>query len=514
MEPDRASLRLRPVASAGRFFFGGVPVSPASRATRRIALVLTVIASLALSLVPPATSADPPTVRLFAASTQVTAERGKNDVVFIDPGIWVASVGGAFELRASRPDYETPPSFVQTDPVSGTVLRTLPSEMLHGWGGLREFFHLRVRDLDGNVVFSKDVPFCPNTYFRARLSDEGPLNSVYPYICGGSPFTRGTVWGIDDEWAVAALSEVGIKFHGPSRHYRMRVEIDRAWVTALGIAPEDALANILITVARPGSLRRSQMRTAVTAEEQGPRVSTVTAPDPQSLPDLMALPVWGISIDSRRERDVLGFNATEWNEGPGTLVVEGFRGVDEDFMDAFQYFLLDGEPVGRAPVGRLEFHPKHQHWHFEEFTRYTLLDASKTRVVVSGKQSWCLANTDAIDLSVENANWAAFGGDLFTMCGGPRALWIREVLDVGWGDTYAQFSLDQAFDVTDLPNGSYYVRTTVNPTGMLLEGTTANNVEDRLIKLRGKPGARRVIVPPWHGIDTESFCYYCGKYLN
>jgi hypothetical protein len=294
----------------------------------------------------------------------------------------------------------------------------------------------------------------------------------------------------------------------------MRVEIDPAWTAALGIAPEDARANVLITVMQRGSLGRSPTRMGRTSEQQGPRVPTVTTPDPQALPDLMALPAWGISIDSRRERDVLGFNATEWNDGPGTLVVEGFRGVDEDFMDAFQYFLVDGEPIGRAPVGRLEFHPKHQHWHFDEFTRYTLLDATKTQVLVSGKQSWCLANTDAIDLSVENANWAAFGGDLFTMCGGPRALWIREVLDVGWGDTYAQFSLDQAFDVTNLPNGRYYIRTTVNPTGMLIEGTTTNNVEDRLIRLRGKSGARQVIVPLWHGIDTESYCYYCGKYLN
>jgi hypothetical protein len=486
-------------------------VSPAPRATRWIALLLTAIASLALSLVPPATAADPPTVRLFAASTQVTAERGKNDVVFIDPGIWVASVGGAFELRASRPDYDTPPSLVQTDAATGTVLRTLSSEMLHGWGGLREFLHLRVRDLDGTLVHSDDLPFCPNTYRRARLSDDGPLNSVYPYICGGSPFTRGTVWGIDDHWAVAALSDFGVKFQAPRRHYRMRVEIDPAWTAALGIAPDDAQANVLITVVQRGSLGRSPTRMGRTSEQQGHRVPTVTMPDPQALPDLMALPAWGISIDSRKERDILGFNATEWNEGPGTLVVEGFRGVDEDFMDAFQYFLVDGEPIGRAPVGRLEFHPKHEHWHFEEFTRYTLLDETKTQVLVSGKQSWCLANTDAIDLSVQNANWAAFSGDLFTMCGGPRALWIREVLDVGWGDTYAQFSLDQAFDITNLPNGKYYIRTTVNPTEMLIEGTTANNVEDRLIKLRGKPGARQVIVPLWHGIDTESNCYYCGS---
>jgi hypothetical protein len=35
-------------------------------------------------------------------------------------------------------------------------------------------------------------------------------------------------------------------------------------------------------------------------------------------------------------------------------------------------------------------------------------------------------------------------------------------------------------------------------------------VEDRLIKLRGAPGYRRVVVPLGHGIDTENPCSYCG----
>ena len=89
------------------------------------------------------------------------------------------------------------------------------------------------------------------------------------------------------------------------------------------------------------------------------------------------------------------------------------------------------------------------------------------------------------------------------MCGGPSALWIREILDVGWGDTYSQFVAGQAFDISNLPNGDYYVRVHVNPTGSMLEGAAANNVEDRLVMLRGKRGYRRVIVPPWNGIDTE-----------
>jgi hypothetical protein len=105
-----------------------------------------------------------------------------------------------------------------------------------------------------------------------------------------------------------------------------------------------------------------------------------------------------MGVYQRKGRDLLGFSSTEWNEGPGTFVIEGFRGPDDPEMDAYQYFVVDGAPVGRALIGELEFHAGggHNHWHFEEFTEYSLLDSSKTEVLVSGKQSWCLVNTDAI----------------------------------------------------------------------------------------------------------------------
>ena len=82
------------------------------------------------------------------------------------------------------------------------------------------------------------------------------------------------------------------------------------------------------------------------------------------------------------------------------------------------------------------------------------------------------------------------------------------MLDTGWGDTYSQWVAGQAFDVTDLPNGTYYVRVHVNPLGAMHEGSTANNVEDRLVILKGRPGNRRVVVPPWHGIDTDTGCCF------
>ena len=107
-------------------------------------------------------------------------------------------------------------------------------------------------------------------------------------------------------------------------------------------------------------------------------------------------------------------------------------------------------------------------------------------MLVSGKQSWCLVDTDAIDLTLPNANLASFGT-------GPRHVVRRSERAVDprgarrrLGDTYDQYVAGQAFDITDLPNGTYYVRVHVNPLGAMFESNTANNVEDRLIRLRGQ----------------------------
>jgi len=324
------------------------------------------------------------------------------------------------------------------------------------------------------------------------------------------------VWGIDQGWAsgVVDQSYYGLGWVADQRRYTITMTIAPAWVDLLGIAPEDAVATVAVATVRNGHGVEPPVPVPLrpgSSRQPYPAVPDVSDPPQESLPDLIALPGWGMSLYQYRHKELLGFNATEWNEGPGTFVIEGFRAPDESSMDAFQYFLVDGAPVGRAAIGDLEFHSGggHDHWHFEEFTEYSLLDAELNQVLVSGKQSWCLVNTDAIDLSVPNANWQGFGQELFTSCGGPGALWIREVLDVGWGDTYTQYVSGQAFDITGLPNGTYYVRVHVNPTGSIHESTVDNNVEDRLIKIKGKPGHRRVVVPPWHGIDTEGCTYLC-----
>jgi Lysyl oxidase len=486
-----------------------------------VPIALAFVLTATLYAAPVGAAGATPTLRLFVTSTQITVERNRHDFVFIDPGAWVTPVTDDFELWVSRPDYETPITIKQVDADTKAVLRTISADNLEGWFGLKDFAHYEVVDAKGNILLGETIPYCPNSWQRQRLSDESPLASRYPYSCGAgfaAPFTKGSIWGLELGWATPIVDGDyhGLGWKADRRNYTVRFSIDPAWVELLSITPSDATAQIRVTVVDRGTLAAGVADEArapsAPSYEPYPRVPVVTGPDPDALPDLLSTPAYSMETYSRRGHDYLGFAATEWNAGPGTMVVEGFRGTDDESMDAFQYFILNGRAVGKAPIGELEFHAGggHNHWHFEEFTRYSLLDPGSSEVVVSGKQSWCLVNTDALDLTLPNANVLGYGQDLGTSCGGPGALWIREVLDVGWGDTYTQFQRGQAFDITDLPNGRYFVRVHVNPTGSMLESDTTNNVEDRLIRLRGTPGHRRVVVPLWHGIDTEHTCYYCG----
>ncbi|MFE9773435.1 lysyl oxidase family protein [Streptomyces sp. NPDC005931] len=219
-------------------------------------------------------------------------------------------------------------------------------------------------------------------------------------------------------------------------------------------------------------------------------------------PDLRSLPAYGITVsDGDKDvpgKDYLAFSANVWNAGPAQLVVDGFRSPGKPKMDAFQYFYdAKGKQVGYTPTGTMEWDPRpgHVHWHFTDFASYRLLKADKKEAVRSGKEAFCLANTDAVDYTVKNANWHPNNTDLATACGEENSISVREVLDVGSGDTYTQDLPGQSFDITDVPNGTYYIQVLANPEKRLKETNLGNNSALRKIVLGGKPGKRTVTVP-------------------
>lgn len=471
-----------------------------------ISLVIACMASLQPAAVQ-AQSPDSPRLGLRAASNEIIIDRYPGEPVWLDLGVFVTSNDAPFELRATRPDYSQPVQLTQRlHHTEGFTDVALDPALLDGWNGLKDFFEITITKQDGTAVTSMTTGFCPNGGGRERLSDEGPRTPTYAEGCYANPFTRGTIWGIDEEWGVNPFGYSGATVDLSRGRYVITTTITGTYVDLFDIDPVAASVTQNVRVRNidfddcPGCVGITQGSDR-TVRSSPPLLED---PDVSILPDLAALPAWGIQVENRRKRSFLTFGATVWTEGNDSMVVEGFRREEESVMDAYQYFHQDGQVIGRAPVGTMEFDTAdgHNHWHFLQFAGYSLLtsDGSEIR---SRKEAFCLAPTDAVDVTLPNAilNPGTIG--LGSACGGRNSIWVREVLPLGWGDTYFQGLPGQSFNITKLPNGTYHIKVEANPTGSLHEVTADNNVELREVILKGKPGNRRVIVPPWNGIDTE-----------
>jgi hypothetical protein len=477
------------------------------RAIAGLIAIAMVLSMAAIGGTPASAGVTGPRLRLIRTTNTVTEHLRGSRAFWFDPGVYLASLDAPLEVWVGRPNYNTPMSAVQQLPGGGT--QVLPDDVLgdYLYSGMQRFLQMRVIDRRGDVVVDRLMSLCPNTWQPQRVDDSGPVQPTYPEGCGNSPFTLGMVWGIDQGWATSIADSSGsMSMRLPTGRYGVEISIAPLYAEVFDVAPGDGVTSLTLIVKEPGGDQGGHPApVAAPRERASPRVPIDTDPDPSTLPDLIPLPSFGINMRSRGGHDILSFGANVWVSGAAPLVVEGFRQEDASLMDAFQYFYDGDTQVGRAPVGSFEYDPRHghEHWHFRQFATYELLAADKTTAVVSEKEAFCLAPTDAIDLTLPGATYRPYPLGLDTACGGPDALWIREVLPLGWGDTYYQGLPGQAFDVTHLPNGTYYIKVQANPGGRLYEQHRGNNIRLREVKLRGRPGNRRIIVPAWHGIDTE-----------
>jgi len=103
----------------------------------------------------------------------------------------------------------------------------------------------------------------------------------------------------------------------------------------------------------------------------------------------------------------------------------------------------------------MEYDPRvgHMHWHFHDFATYDLLDANQQNPVRSGKEAFCLANTDAIDMLVHNAKWRLNFDDLGSVCGDVNSTFVREAMSVGYGDIFARTPLGKILGSTLMTMG-------------------------------------------------------------
>ena len=458
-----------------------------------------------------------PQIKLIAAQNSISVsgfkknKTGTQAFVFVDPGIWLASLGSALQFDVARASYTKPVTLTQviSRPGQPPLNRPLPASLLAGWNGLKNMVSLTVKDSKGKVVGSQKLTVCPDSYDPERASPDSPDTSPYPVQCAAfDPFPVGEVWGIAKGWAIdpAEFGQVFTLNLGST--YKVTETIAPAFASLLGIPARDATAAVAMTVVTPPSCCAAAERTRPRAGALAshPAVPTLNNPPKSVLPDLVPLPAWGISAAHVSGHDLLRFGATVWVGGNGPLDVEGFRSGGSPVMTAYQYFYKDGKVIGRVRAGTMGFDSAkgHNHWHFQQFAEYQLLGASKKLVLRSQKVGFCIAPSDAVDMLLHGALWQPAFIGRFGQCGSPTALWVREMMPLGWGDTYQQFLAGQAFDITSVPNGTYYVEVVANPERVLHETSTANDVSLRQVILSGTKGHRHVKVPAWNGIDPEN----------
>jgi Lysyl oxidase len=464
-----------------------------------------------------------PPLALQAASDRLVLDQfGQR--VYLNLGVYLVAGDGPFVVMAHRtPDYVGPITAQMS--VGGGSFTDLPDGLLRSFRGLTDLLHVVVKDADGKTVYHDSKSFCPS-YGSVRVRPDAPDTSPYPQGCPYNPFTLGGVYGIQEGFGAPAVQAYGRPVKLDRGRYTATVSIAQPWRGLIGVSGADARVSVDVRVVKdqgcnfpggpvpvPNGCKASQSWRHHSSEALGriPRHPAAhrpvgpgmkADPDASTLPDLQTLPAYGIQLT---RHGFLDFAATEWDAGPAPMVIDGFRNpVAPRLMGSYQYFYNpDGTPAGHKRIGKMEWDPRpgHEHWHFEDFARYSLLDASQNEVVLSHKQGFCLANTDMVDFTVPGAVWNPYNTDLTTACGDLSSLAVREVLLTGSGDTYYQSLPGQSFNVKDLPNGIYYVKIEVNPNGNMWETDKTNNASLRQIKLTGSGADRTVKVFPVGDID-------------
>jgi lysyl oxidase len=507
-------------------------------------------------------AANPPPLAFVAATSSVTATRYIwDDEVYLsfDLGLHAIAGNDAFEIWAKRTGYDKPITAERVVVKNGKKTRVaLPAGTVTDFTGLKDFTTISIADESGAVVQQYKTPFCGNTWGSARTRPDAPATSPYPTQCGGeNPFTLGAVWGVQAGWDSQVpdqpYSPDGSTIDLAPGKYVATATVNPTYRQLFGISSEQATVKVNVTVENEtvdgkGRAGLAQAKAAKAAARAEALAAGVTAADDHSQhagegdaskqvsafnpafrppakrpatlkttprggprPDLRSLPAWGISLEPGTNEQTgeadgkwyVNFGATVWNGGTSPLLVDGFRRSGTELMDAYQYFFdAKGNQVGSVPAGTMEWDDRegHKHWHFTDFAQYNLLDSTQKLAVRSGKEAFCLANTDAVDYTIANAKWRPDNTDLSTSCGANTVIAVREVLDIGNGDTYSQARPGQSFEVTDLPNGTYYIQVLANPANKLAEVSTANNSSVRQIVLGGTPENRTLTVPPVFGI--------------
>src|SRR5262249_8244819 len=133
------------------------------------------------------------------------------------------------------------------------------------------------------------------------------------------------------------------------------------------------------------------------------------------------------------------------------------------------------------------YHPEHGHIHFDEFAQFRLRavlpDGGVGDIVAAGnKVSFCLLDVDRYNAS----------GPIL-----PHFLNCGQILgiSVGWADVYSRGLEGQSIEITNVPDGNYWLEVVVDPDNHIIESDETNNVARIQISLQRPTGGGGAIAP-------------------
>jgi len=185
-------------------------------------------------------------------------------------------------------------------------------------------------------------------------------------------------------------------------------------------------------------------------------------------------------------RATLRFSTTSWNSGTGPL--ELAAGEVETGSGKLRVYQVVYQSSGAPTLnfaGAFEYHPEHDHMHFNDYALYTLqpVNAPGGSLRTGAKTTFCVLDTTAINLGLPGAPSRAF----YSRCG--RDL---QGISVGWGDTYGAHLAGQEIDFTGNADGIYQLKIEVDPKKVLVETNESDNVSCVLLSIR-KPSSVTVL---------------------
>lgn len=183
----------------------------------------------------------------------------------------------------------------------------------------------------------------------------------------------------------------------------------------------------------------------------------------------------------------LRFSNTVWNSGDGRLEMRPENNSLLGKTKALQRVWSHDSSgkwylVEEVPVGEFVFHASHNHWHFEGFANYSLVNENADGSIgpsvkrSSQKTTFCVIDTDKVNANLEHS-----GSQTYTTCGQNDITGLT----VGWGDKYAYNLSGQSIDITSLPDGRYWLVSAADYQDRLFETNNSNNWAAVKIKISG-----------------------------